>query len=80
MSGVELQRVAACRSVLQCVAVELCSLSCGHSHVVNCVLQYVAVCRSVLQCVALYGSMLQSIAAADHSLLCSHFYNLDPLL
>jgi len=50
-----LQRVAACCSVLQCVAVNSCDdhLDVGvHKYYMLFVLQRVAACCSVLQCVA----------------------------
>ena len=63
-----LQRVAACYSVLQCVAVCRSAkfdpiIYTGTLTVCRCsVLQCVAVCCSVLQCVAVCCSVLQCVA------------------
>ena len=66
-----LQRVAACCSVLQCVAI-VCPLFVivYHQSQACCsVLQFLAVCCSELQCVAACCSVLKSVADTLSSLV-----------
>jgi len=67
-----LQRVAACCSVLQCIAV--CCIALQGVAVRCSVLQCVAVCCSVLQCVAARCSALQCVAVCCSFGSKSHVY------
>jgi len=67
--------VAACCSVLQCVAAVSCNVcACVFGELEPCtlsVLQCVAVCCSVLQCVAVYCSVFQCAAMCCIMLQCA---------